>query len=316
MLYKNNTSIRFNFLNLSFSFEKVELKAVGGGNTREKSLKQKVIEEMYKKQNPRSGIAASFSPGLLKDNNKDHSAKETLAEAFRKVLKNLNFKLGQSTTRQISPPWKVSVNPNASYNVQVNLDEEMNVLKVAERPLHWVHGTIIDGRREQFNGNIRINPDVRLLVSTQDIVEKKSELYGFAVPVPLELNSDKLILHNKTIKNGGKDYVSLIRHVKMSEVYTNGKVDACIVSGDVYICDEKMKDKSSYELKVNKPFCELSLMFDSTPVVEAVNNNFTGDGLREFVKHFFELSLSVKEELDQILKSIDSGDKWYNRMSP
>lgn len=260
-----------------------------------------IVKDLYKVRRTRSGIAAAFSPGLLKDNTKDLTPRTLLLESYRKVLKNFHFKLGRSTKRETSPTWKASVNPSASYEVQVHLDEDLKVLKVSERPLNWVHGTLLDGSQQQFNGNVRTNADIRMVVSTQDVVKEGDDLYQSVAPGGqslFQLKDGKPVVdenkNNTSTQNGTKNFVSLIRNVKETEVYTDGNVDACIAIGDVYSGDK---------MTITKPFCELSLLFDPKTLQQAIYGSFKDDSLKEFVKNLFELSLNIQEELRRTLKA-------------
>lgn len=281
-------------------FSKFNLVPLPSSKGNRERFREQLEKDLYKVKKIRSGVAAAFSPGLLKDNTKDQTAKTMLLSSYREVLKKLKFEEGQTTKREISPTWKVSVNPSASYEVQVNLDENLKVLKVSERPLNWIHGTILDGGKQDFNKNVLTNADIRILLSTQDVVKEESDLYQSVVPngiAPFRLHNGKPVIDdNNTSKNGAKNFVSLIRHVKTKEIYTNGEVDACILTGEVYFGDE---------MSITKPFCELSLLFDSTAVTQAISNNFNDDSLKRFVKNMFDLNLSIKDQLEDVLKNFD-----------
>lgn len=278
-----------------------------GGN--KERFREKLENDLYKVKKTRAGIAAAFSPGLLKNNTGDLSAKNLLRQTYREVLMKLNFKEGQCTKRQISPTWKVSVNPSASYETQVNLDENLNVLKVAERPLNWLHGTIIDGGCQKFNGQVRTNADIRLLVSTHDVVKEGTDLYQSVIPggvSPFKLKDGKPVIDSaeNTRKNGGRNFVSLIRNIQEAEVYTNGIVDACVVTGNVYFGDE---------MNITKSFCELSLLYNSKMVTEAIRDNFSDGSLRDFVNYLFDTSLKIKEDLDEALSKISTENVQENK---
>ena len=256
-------------------------------------------KDIYKGKRTRSGIAAAFSPGLLKGNTKDTSAITKLQQGYRSVIEKFNFKRGQKTSRTISPAWKASVNPSATFEVQVGMDENENVTTVTERPLNWVHATILDGRKQHFNENVRTNSDIRVLMSTKDIVKEGSDLHNCVVPegkAPFYVKDGKPCINtiNKTSeKENVKNFVSLVRKVRKSEVYNNGEVDICILTGDVYFGDT---------LQLSKPFCELSILFDTKPVVNSIYDNFSDDSLKRFVNHLFDISLAIKEELEKTLK--------------
>lgn len=281
-----------------------------------KTFVDKVKKDLYKNKKKKRGIGAAFTPGLLKNNTRDVSARETLLSSYHIVLKRCGFYKGQSTNRELSPAWKVSLNPSASYEVQLNLDSDLNVVKVAERPLNWVHGTILDGRKQHFQRNLRTNPDIRLLFATQDLVKEGSDLYRRVLPggaLPFQVIDGKPVVNSndnnaaassaKKRRGRNKNFISMIRHVQAMEMFTNGREDACIICGEIYFGDQ---------MTLSRPFYEISLYFDTTPIKDAIAGNFAvvgavgdtdEDCLGAYTRNIYDTSLLIKGQLDEVFKN-------------
>lgn len=263
----------------------------------QETFSQKIRANYQRNRKSKRGIAAAFTPGLLKNNTSDESARLTLLQHYHKIVKQCGFREGTCTNRTKPPYWRVSVNPSSSFEVQINFDRQMNILKVCERPLNWVHGTILDGGKQQFNGGLRTNPDVRILMSTEERVDQGSDLYRSCFPgnnIPLLIKDDKPVL--PTFVDGKhatkKNFVSMVRNVKSTELFTNGDCDACIVNGVLYF---------GKDLTMTRSFCELSLYFDTEPLRNVIRNDLNGEELDQYSRKLFNISNRIKEQLDAAL---------------
>jgi hypothetical protein len=243
------------------------------------------------------GIAAAFTPGILKNNSRDESARKILLKHYHEVIQGCGFTEGRVVDRGLPPDWRLSVNPSSSFEVQMNLDKELNLTKVSERSLNWVHGTILDGGKQEFAGNLRLNPDIRLLISTEEKVKEGSDLYqsAFRNGIPIRIDNGKPVLPEvgNSIKRK-RNFVSMARNVQKTEIFTNGISDACIVYGDIYFGDK---------LTITRPFCELSLYFDTKPLRDCINKGLNDDLLENYVKTVFNTAIDIKEKLDHRLKT-------------
>lgn len=267
-----------------------------GGN--QPNFARQVRFKYQRNRKSKRGIAAAFTPGLLKNNTNDESARLSLLQHYYNVIARCGFRKGTCTNRTSPPYWRVSVNPSSSFEVQINFDRDMNILKVCERPLNWVHGTILDGGKQHFNGSLRSNPDVRILMSTEEKVQLGSDLYRSCFPggnVPLLVKEDKPVL--PTFLDGKqattkKNFVSMVRNVKSTELFTNGDCDACIVNGVLYF---------GKDLTMTRSFCEMSLYFDTEPLRNAIRNDLNGEELEKYSRKLFNISNRIKEQLDAAL---------------
>ena len=126
------------------------LKPAGGRN-----FADDVRRKFRMKKHNKKGIASSFTAGLLKSNTRDDSARKSLLQIYRATLEHCKFSKVEPKSRKRLPAiWSISLSSSASYEVQVVLDEQMNLEKVQQRSVNWVHGTIASGKRQKFSCNI------------------------------------------------------------------------------------------------------------------------------------------------------------------
>ena len=262
-----------------------------------------VKEKVKKIKRNKTGIASSFTPGLLKSNTRDVSARERLLQLYLATLKHCHFNNVEVKSRKHVPSiWRISLSPSSSYEVELALDRDMNLLTVAERSVNWVHGTIISGDKQTFSDNILQNPDIRLKICTTDTVKEESDLYHAVLPMvngrivlPIEQKDGKPILsavysRQKKLTN----IVCMVRHIQTLEMYSDGFVDASIAYGDCYFGEK---------LVLSRPFCELSLYFNSEKLQDALSNYNDHEKIEEFAKEFFNKALYVGECLENQIQS-------------
>ena len=261
------------------------------------NLAERIQVKMSRNRRNKRGIAAAFTPGLLKFNTSDESARKILFQHYHLVIHRCGFLKGRSTSRETPPVWRVSVNPSSSFEVQINFDCDMKVLKVCERPLNWVHGTILDGKKQHFNGSLRTNADVRILISTEEKVGSGTDLYRSVFPgdkPPLLIKNGKPVL--PTFVDGSRakkrNFVTMVRNIETTDIFTDGVCDACIVKGTVYF---------GKDLLITRSFCELSLYFDVEPLRESIRTNLNDELMETYSRTLFKTSNKIKEELDSIL---------------
>ncbi|XP_057311884.1 uncharacterized protein LOC130649592 [Hydractinia symbiolongicarpus] len=256
---------------------------------------EKVGRKFAKQKNVRRGIAGVFTPGLLKENSRDDSARQQLLVVYGSVLQECGFVEGSSRTRQPAQ-WKVTLSPSSSYEVQISCDEELKIVKVAERSLHWVHGTIITGDKQNFVGNVHTNPDIRMLVSSTDDVKEGSDLYRAVLSesrgdevLPIQLKDGKPILSSKANEKT-KKAVSVVRHVEIRKMFTCDSLDASIVYGKSYFGNK---------LELDRPFCELTLYFNPEKLQKSLSNHLDHDLLESITREVFETSVKVQKSIER-----------------
>ncbi|XP_065649354.1 uncharacterized protein LOC100214913 isoform X3 [Hydra vulgaris] len=248
-----------------------------------------------KKKSMYTGISTAFTPGLLQSNTSDESARQKLLRVYEKVLSECGFHNQSTLQSRLLTPWKVTLSPSLSFEVDMRLSDSLEVLQIAERPLNWIHATLISCKKQTFIDQIQTNPDIRLTISSQDPIETDSELYNAVYPLikgvrtlPISLKDGKPKLN----LFGGRSFVNSVRHVELRKEMSNGSVDANISYGQLFF---------GYELQLTRPFCELSLQFNTEKLKNSLGEFINIDLLNEFAKEFYYKSIEIRNFLENIL---------------
>uniref|UniRef100_A0A7S4Q0T0 RNA-dependent RNA polymerase n=1 Tax=Alexandrium monilatum TaxID=311494 RepID=A0A7S4Q0T0_9DINO len=131
------------------------------------------------------GIGSSFCPGLLPGNAPAEALRARCAAAYAAALRRAGFCQVQATVQKAGS-LAAGVYASQAFELEVRLDPELRVLAVSERPLCWVHATLVrsrcglasEGARQQL---LRTH-DVRVKVETTDPVQPGSRLLEVALP--------------------------------------------------------------------------------------------------------------------------------------
>ena len=273
----------------------VNFRSESGESSSEDNLQSYIHQEQLKKRRRRAGLASAFSPGLMENNSiADKKTEEKLSDLYEKVLLDCGFKYGETHSySRIPATWKISMSISSSYEIELILDDKKELVEVNERSLNWVDDTLVSGKLQVFKDSVLTNPDMRILISSQEIVKEGSDLYHeslkYNIPVTIdEKNIPQLLNENAPIGN--------VRHVESYKKYSNGnKIYGTIAIGKSY----------SSGLKIEKQFCDLSLYVDPTDLRNAIKSSLDEDCVDKFTKNVFYTSLQVKEKLEEILRKAE-----------
>ena len=257
----------------------------------EDNLQSYLYQELLKKKRRRAGLASAFSPGLMENNTiADKKTKEKLSDLYERVLLDCGFKNGETHCySRIPATWKISMSISTSYEIELILNDKKELVEVKERSLNWIHDTLVSGEEQVFKDSVLTNPDMRILISSQETVEEGSDLYDeslkYNIPVTIdEKNIPELLNENAPIGN--------VRHVESYKKYSNGNdIYGSIAVGRSY----------SFGLKIEKQFCDLSLYVDPKDLRNAIKKSLDEDCVEKFTRNVFYTSLQVKEKLEEIL---------------
>ena len=183
--------------------------------------------------------------------------------------------------------------PSTSYEVQVNLDHNLHPIAVEERNLSWVHGTIVQEKKPQFVGEVLQAPDIRLNITTADPLIPSSDLYQFAMSeeniAPISVRDGKPVIA-RHLSNKQKSSVSMVRHIEHCELFTDGQVDASVVTGHIY---------TGKDLELSRPVCEVSLYFNAKSLREAITGFLDSEKIYKFTKKFMSASVQLAEAIER-----------------
>ena len=252
----------------------------------------------------RAGLLSSFTPGLLKNNAKcnAHTIKK-IVKIYEKVLHECGFEDSISCSNTAGPvAWKISIPVSTSFQTAAYLNDKKEIVVLTERPLYWIHDTLISGKKQIFKHSILTNPDMRISIASTEKVEEDTDLYNksltkiskglYDLPITIdEQNVPKL--KNEKCK------ISNVRHMEYSRTYISGnKMHASINCGKNF----------SMGLDKGRPFCELWLYADAVDLQEAIIKSLGEISVDKFAKNVFYTSLKIKKKLEEILSNIDDVD--------
>ena len=133
--------------------QKFQMTTLRKGKNRTPDIADNKKAKLSKKKQ-KKGISMSYSTGILNPEvtrGQGQSQIEAAEKVYRQALKNLGFKLteDESPSRRFiyMEHWKVVVNASTGYEIQLNLDKDLNFISMKERNLSWVHGTIFHGNK-------------------------------------------------------------------------------------------------------------------------------------------------------------------------
>ena len=235
----------------------------------------------------------------------DEKTRKKLFHLYEKVLLECGFKTDLSHSYlRIPATWKISLSVSTSYEVELILNDEKELVEVNERSLNWIHDTLVSGKTQVFKDSLLTNPDMRILISSQEMVKEGSDLYEeslksdaegkYNLPITIDENN---IPELSKFRNCESVPVGNVRHVESYKKFSNGKkIYGVIAIGKSY----------SFGLKIVKPFCDLSLYADPIDLQNAISNSLDEDCVDKFTKTVFYTSLKVKEKLEKILSDTEN----------
>ena len=270
----------------------------------EKSLTSYIHQENFKKMKRRAGISSSFTPGLLKNNAKyDAHTIKKIVKIYEKVLHECGFEDATSCPNSTPPvKWKISIPVSASFQTAAYLNDKKEIVFLTERPLHWIHDTLISGKRQIFKHSILTNPDIRISIASTEKVEEDTDLYNKSLTkISKGLYDFPVIIDEKNIPKlkNEKSKIPNVRHMEYSRTYISGnKMHASINCGKNF----------SMGFDKGRPFCELWLYANAVDLQEAIAKSLGEISVDKFAKNVFFTSLKIKKKLEEILNNIDDVD--------
>ena len=213
------------------------------------------------------------------------------------------FKHGtyQSSHPPVHGTWRIWTPVSYEFEIEITLNGQQELINVTEKPLNWVHHTFVSGKKQIVENYIHTNPDMKISITSREMVEKGTDLYRqllktsgkemSILPITIEDNKPRLTSENSR--------VSHVRHLEFHETYSNGKnIDASIAYGT----------KWSMGLKVQRPFCELSLYADPSELHSLIKHSLQEEYVEKFTRKVFYTSLKIKRKLEELLKKEESAE--------
>ena len=187
--------------------------------------------------------------------------------------------------------YKVDMIASNSFMVEIKLDSNLRLITIGEKPLQWVHCTLLRGPRVS-------NPDIRIKISTTSEVPESSDLFRFAFPngtddPPISVDSDSgCVRPSLNLPANVRERVHFVRQIdRKVQFVIDGGVVASVACGVHY---------SGRLLEHSEPFCDLSLEVLPVPLREWCSFHETDAALSQWMTKVLSTVLAVSEALSAL----------------
>jgi hypothetical protein len=240
------------------------------------SLDTRPVQEIPKSLKRNKTLVTGYYPGVY-----DYAAVSCLNESAASVndwvagdeasvkrLAEVLVECGFEHTQSISEPrYKVTFSVSTSYSVDVRLNSDLSLKSIYQKPLTWVHATVLDGLVDPA-APPKSSHHIRITMQTSESIESESDLFLVVYPdkvlgtkqSPIELGEDGIAEPSKLLKQESRYRITHIRQVTYSEEFRNEQLRGFISRGyNISYSRDKLLTKA--------PFCELSLCSsEATPL--------------------------------------------------
>ena len=186
----------------------------------------------------RSGISAGFLPHL----NMNVADMEEVVKkcGFRSINEGVFYKNSH-------PYWKLSVVPSCSFEISLSLDRFGRLIKIEERPVTWLHGTILNIGKSNDSGAVLKSIDARIQLQTQEQVKEKSDLFKFVFPnghpgddvIITNLDGQDQPKLTEVMSVRAREKVFHLRRIEDVKLYTNDIAEVVIYNSARYVCGDR-----------------------------------------------------------------------------
>ena len=186
-------------------------------------------------------------------------------EGFALTNQPVTFKVGN----YCNGTWLLDVKASASYEAAAALDDRLNVLGVAERPLAWVHGTLLGA-----STSAQPTYDLRFKLTTSKLAADGDPLYNFACPggkAPISVNEAGNPIPRDDLPEQTQNRVMFARRVdrRVSYEFNDGHPSAPLHIVAVLIRGVHFE---GLRLEESMEVFDFSLEVDLSPLVEGMDN--------------------------------------------
>ena len=121
------------------------------------------------------GLGNTFCPGLLKENQAAESTQQECWNLYCSSLRNSGFEQidGNSNEKH----WSLAISVSSSFEIDWRLDHSLRTVSLNERPLSWVHATLIADRCHDKGekSDLLRSHDIRFKVETTEPIQQGSK---------------------------------------------------------------------------------------------------------------------------------------------
>mmetsp|Transcript_34966 Transcript_34966/g.46202 ORF Transcript_34966/g.46202 Transcript_34966/m.46202 type:complete len:461 (-) Transcript_34966:218-1600(-) len=161
---------------------KFKMKAISGGKQRGESA---YCMNKVKRRTPKS-LCCAFIPTVVSLHPLPPSATKNVEQSITHILNSSGFiEIDASSLNDKLGMFLISVHASKSFTLQVRLDVNFKLISISEKPLNWVHATILSGVEKDSasdSSGILHQHDIRVKVETLEEVPQNNELYAIVFP--------------------------------------------------------------------------------------------------------------------------------------
>ncbi|KAI6646460.1 RNA-dependent RNA polymerase 1-like [Oopsacas minuta] len=231
---------------------------------------------------------SAFCPGLPMTGTDEDIQLERTKSVYVKSLEECGF------VRQVdickSYTWRVEIQWQFSFDIRINLDDNLHVVSISERPLIWMLATIVGNRNVVDQSKTH---DIRLRSESARPVQKDSDIYRLLLPDGLK---SSLISINEgeipTICERLKTKMKIIKHNQQVEYYKWKDVIAKISTGIEYCRDN---------FSLGRKFCELSLFHNEDEFRDAVKSENNSCRIKTVAANAVDISLRLSDAISKFI---------------
>ena len=267
-----------------------------------------------------SMLASGYYSSLCTSEEVEFNSDKAL-QSISSALKGLGFAEAKNSAAKLptgnynNSKWVIEKKVSASYDAAVLLDDACNVLCVSERPLSWVHGTLlapssssIAPSREGNNLSASSTPrfyDIRIKVTTTKLAQVDDELYKFACPggaCPIEVNNNGDPIPTKT---SNSENVAFARRVDTRSVFRYESPANRDDDETPPVCMLATLSRGAHyesvDLMSKSFFLDFSLEIDTTPLVSRLSNVSCSSSTDAWMEAVLERVVAVGDNLPWLM---------------
>lgn len=212
------------------------------------------------------GLGNTFCPGLFKDNQPSDPIRVECWNRYHEALVAAGFEKVDDPDKQRH--WTLSISASSTFEIDWGLDESLQTIFINERPLCWVHATLVANRSgcKYQQSTLLDTHDLRIKVETAEAIKTGSKLYDAVVANtrPIRINGG-IPAVDSTASTWLRERLSFARRVDSRQRYRKRQtvnagwlhIDAVVCSGEEFM---------GRDLGLSRKFCELSLQVQATDV--------------------------------------------------
>ena len=246
-------------------------------------------------------ISSGFYPSCINS----YAFNEVDSKRIDDILTKCNFKY---ITTDNNHKFKVTFSVSATFSMEVLLNANLQLDKICQKPLSWIHGTVLNNNI--YDNNIQSiavsdsdniftsSHHVRFKLQTHEPVKSDSDMFKIAYPInetkpPIYVDEKNDVIPSKDLIEQSLKRLVHIRHTECRIVYQNEFVVVNINNSFNY-------SYSNGKLLEKKHFSELSLnSLHDNALIDWLQNkpNVTLEDVKKWSEEVLRSTLSISEHL-------------------